>query len=86
MPRLQHRPHTASTPAPPMGPVPRREDALSATATSQGAGAGANEAQDTAPGPHLPAPMAHDDWLRCAMAHWLEDDAPVAFARMGDGH
>lgn len=77
MPRLQHRPPTASTPVPPMGAAPRREDALSTSARGLG------EAQ---PGTQLPAPMAHDDWLRCAMAHWLEDDAPVAFARMGDGH
>lgn len=77
MPRPQHRPHTASTPVPPMGAAPRREDALSPSAQ------GLAEAQA---GAQLPAPMAHDDWLRCAMAHWLEDDAPVAFARMGDGH
>ena len=77
MPRIQHSPHTAGTPALPMGPVPRREDALSAPAT------GAGEAQPT-PAPQ--AAPASDDWLRCAMAHWLENDAPVAFARMGDGH
>ena len=66
MPRLQHRPHTASAPVPPMG---------------------TGEAPPASPsGEHIPAPMAHDDWLRCAMAHWLEADAPVAFARMGDGH
>tara|TARA_B110001454_G_scaffold186056_1_gene182605 strand:+ start:654 stop:803 length:150 start_codon:yes stop_codon:yes gene_type:complete len=48
---------------------------------------GTGEAPPASPsGEHIPAPMAHDDWLRCAMAHWLEDDAPVAFARMGDGH
>ena len=81
MPRLQHRPHTASTPVPPMGAAPRRETALSTSA--QGPATGVDEAQ---PGAISPAPTAQDDWLRCAMAHWLEDDAPVAFARMGDGH
>jgi hypothetical protein len=27
-----------------------------------------------------------DDWLRYAMTHWLEGDAPTTFARMRDGH
>lgn len=33
----------------------------------------------------VPPAAATDDWLRCAMAHWLEDDASGAFARMRDG-
>ncbi len=81
MPRLQHRPPTASTPVPPLGAAPRREEALSASAQGLATGAGESQAGAT-----MPAPTAQDDWLRCAMAHWLEDDAPVAFARMGDGH
>lgn len=85
MPRIQHSPHTAGAPALPMGPVPRREDALSAPASAahHGLATGAGEAQ--ANPPPQAAPVS-DDWLRCAMAHWLENDAPVAFARMGDGH
>ena len=85
MPRTQHSPHTAGTSALPMGPVPRREDALSAPASAAhpGLATGTGEAQAN-PAPQ--AAPAGDDWLRCAMAHWLENDAPVAFARMGDGH
>ncbi|WP_375212886.1 hypothetical protein [Aquabacterium sp.] len=34
--------------------------------------------------PNATAP-AGDDWLRSAMAHWLQTDAPAPFVRMGDG-
>jgi len=36
-------------------------------------------------GPDAAPANPPDDWLRCAMAHWLASDAPGAFAWMRDG-